>query len=588
MVARQSLYQVQLEGVSDPGRTRPHNEDYWGATADALAFAVADGVGGRRNGDVASRTAVETFLAAIERGGADPESLIRSAVAEANAALTWSMPTQGSMGDMSTTLVGALIQGDQLYVANVGDSRAYLLRGNQMQQITRDHTLSAEEAAARSPELEAISRRYSHVITRSLGKGSSAEPDVHNVTLLPGDRILLCTDGLSRQVDDETIRRLASRGPIRKAVQDLVDRANAAGGKDNVTVVLAEVELAPSGRTEPMPAVGAAGSARTGTAADPGATVRLPTSPSAAGTAGGARSSVGTPPPPTTGTGQRGVPSGTSAAAYFTQRPNARGLRLNPALIGGIVGAIVLLCVMFGVGFAAGRLTAPNTGASPVSTGQPASTVVPGPAGQPTGVPQTPVVAASPGAGATPGAATGVTPTSGLRTDFRGTAGGFERQSGEQEATADGYIMRAPAGGVTWALLPNQTYRDFTAEIECRLNRPTDDGTCGFVFHATADSSNWYKVAINPKTQQMVVNSLVRDVRKDLFTRAGITAIQTGTNPNTIRVVASGSTFTFSVNGTEVTTVSDDTFSSGLVGLIANGLNAPVEVRFTRFELTPR
>src|SRR2546430_15869560 len=103
---------IHLEGLSDVGKLRPNNEDYWGATPDSLIFAIADGVGGRRNGDIASRTAVETFLAAVGRGGGDPDSPLRAAVAGANAALTSSMPSPPGRRRMAPPPPGARVHGD--------------------------------------------------------------------------------------------------------------------------------------------------------------------------------------------------------------------------------------------------------------------------------------------------------------------------------------------------------------------------------------------------------------------------------------------------------------------------------------------
>jgi protein phosphatase len=527
---------IHLEGLSDVGKLRPNNEDYWGASPDSLTFAVADGVGGRRNGDIASRTAVETFLAAVGRGGGDPDSLLRAAVAEANAALTWSMPSQPGSGDMSTTLLGAIVKGDQLYLANVGDSRAYLLRGGTLQQLTRDHSWASEdEEMARGDPNSSLNRRFASVITRALGKGATSEPDIYTVALSPGDRVILATDGLTRQVDDDTIKRLAARGSTRKAIQDLIDRANAAGGKDNVTVVIAEID-SEAARTQTMPATGA---------------------PVGAGAA--------TP----------GRPGG---SLYPRSTLSTRGpLPPNVLLAGAGVLGLVLLCLAFGAGVLFGRST--GGGGQPATVAQPAATAGAQPT-RPPGTPATTGTAAAPAAAGTP------TSTAGIKTEFPNTTGGFEPREGDQEATPDGYTMRATAGA-TWAFLANQTPADFTVETDCKQTKAVDEATCGLVFRAQ-DDANWYKVAVDAQAQRVIVNSLIKGARKDLVNRANVAAVNKGTGTNTIKVVASGTSFAISVNGQEIETVRDETFSKGQIGLIANGGAVPAELRFTRFELTSK
>lgn len=530
MQTSRPLLSVHLEGVSDAGRLRPNNEDYWGASPDSKAFAVADGVGGRRNGDVASRTAVETFLSAVVRGGAEPESLLRAAVAEANAALTWSAPPQPGGGDMATTLVGALIQGEQLFVANVGDSRAYLVRAGQLQQLTRDHSSAQDEEEARIDPSDPRAQRYASVITRALGKGAPSEPDLFTVALAPGDRVILCSDGLTRQVEDDQIRRLASRGSARKAVQDLVERANTAGGKDNVTVVIAEIEGVPDG-TGPTPPASASVLAASG---------RTP---------------------------YAGSPYGRASNALRGPLSDNRALML--AIGGGVLG----LCLIFLFGFAIGRATAPAT-----------TPVVQAP--QPTAVATTRPGAAAPPAGSvTPAAPATAVVAGGIHSDFKNTGAGLEAREGEQAASADGYGLKA-TGGASWAFFANQSFADFTAELECRLTKAVDGGACGLLFRVQ-DDSNWYKVSIEPQTQKVVFNSLVKGTRNDFFGMV-FPAVNKGTAANRIKVVATGTTITVLVNDQEVKTVKDETFSKGQAGVIANGGDAQAEVLVSKFDLTPK
>ncbi len=233
-------------GQTDRGRCRPGNEDsIWVGTRPPL-FMVADGMGGHAAGEVASRMAVETIgrrLQQSAREGAEPLRLLQEAVLAANGALCAAAEGNPAWQGMGTTLAAIFPFGSHLAVAHVGDSRVYRLRGRQIEQLTEDHTVVAEQVrlGLLSSE-EAAHASHQHLITRALGQGPDLEVSVQQIELRDGDRYLLCSDGLSSLVPDEIIAGVIHSLPQpRAACRALVDLANQRGGTDNISVVLVEV-----------------------------------------------------------------------------------------------------------------------------------------------------------------------------------------------------------------------------------------------------------------------------------------------------------------------------------------------------------
>lgn len=233
-------------GRSDKGRIRPHNEDAHLVEPGHGLFAVADGMGGHAAGEVASRLAIEAvrdMLSTGADGGGDEgvDALLRRAIQEANRRIAETIRNKPEYYGMGTTLVIGLVEQDRLWIAHVGDSRAYLLRDGSMKLLTSDHSLVNElvRLGILSREKAASDPRR-NVVTRALGSGASVVPDVSQEVLLPGDVLLLCSDGLNTMVPDPAIESaLASGGQDLEATSAaLVDAANEAGGEDNVTVVL--------------------------------------------------------------------------------------------------------------------------------------------------------------------------------------------------------------------------------------------------------------------------------------------------------------------------------------------------------------
>jgi protein phosphatase len=239
--------------MTDMGRMRKNNEDRY-LIAGRLA-AVADGMGGHRAGEVASAIAMEE-LAVLEHAGpwptpAEAGEALRAVFLAANRRIRETAAKDSEFEGMGTTLVALLEDGDSVHLANVGDSRAYLLRNGELSQVTVDHTLVQElidEGRLRPDEAERHPQRS--IITRALGVESDVEVDLFTYKLLAGDRLLLCSDGLSGVVDEQRIRNVLLRVPEpQRTAEKLVTMANEGGGPDNITVVVLDTSdrLRPAG-----------------------------------------------------------------------------------------------------------------------------------------------------------------------------------------------------------------------------------------------------------------------------------------------------------------------------------------------------
>lgn len=235
---------VTAHGRSDVGRVRRGNED--ALLLGSTVFAVADGMGGHRGGEVASATALEPLAALDGRRFDDADAALAAltdAVVRANAAVAQRSHAEPDLEGMGTTLTAVLVYGRDAHLVHVGDSRAYLARGGTLVQLTDDHTLVQTLLdQGRITADQVATHPHRSVITRAVGVGEDVEVDGMRLTLRDGDRIVLCSDGLSGVVDDATIARTVAEHPPEDAVGLLVDAANAAGGPDNVTVVLLAVD----------------------------------------------------------------------------------------------------------------------------------------------------------------------------------------------------------------------------------------------------------------------------------------------------------------------------------------------------------
>ncbi len=242
--------------LSDKGLVRAANEDFYLARNEDGLFLVADGMGGLSRGGLASRIAVNaaeyfirksrkddiTWPITIEPRYSMEENRLLAAFSLAN----WSVYNEflkgGQKTAMGTTLVGLLTDGERVVVANVGDSRAYLIRANAIRQITQDHSLVMEEVRRGAmTAAQARSHPQKHVINRALGLSEIVKSDVYSMETRKGDLFLLCSDGLSDMLEDEDILRLADSHAdksLGELGQALIQGAISRGGRDNVTVVL--------------------------------------------------------------------------------------------------------------------------------------------------------------------------------------------------------------------------------------------------------------------------------------------------------------------------------------------------------------
>ena len=236
--------------ATDKGRERITNEDYILCNAAEDLFAVADGVGGHKAGELASRMAVEYIEAFARknpiRAVKDEKTLMAyfaSCLEGVNQVILRQAAGDGRNSGMATTVVLVHLKGESAYVVNVGDSRAYLLREENLMQITEDHTYVNELLKKGSiTKAEAMNHPERNMITRALGSEEKLMPDYYSFPVYAGDRILLCSDGLYNEVEDDEIRDLSDKtGTVEEFVHELVRRANQHGGRDNISVVCVEI-----------------------------------------------------------------------------------------------------------------------------------------------------------------------------------------------------------------------------------------------------------------------------------------------------------------------------------------------------------
>lgn len=222
------------------GNVREHNED--SLTVLPPLFAVADGMGGHEAGEIASEITINT-LNDLAPQSADAEALARAVVA-ANLNVI-KAPSQGvGREGMGTTLTAAILEKERLIIAQVGDSRAYLLHNGSLQQLTRDHSLMADMIeAGQLTEAEARVHPNRSVITRAIGSDPHMQPDLYELNVETGDRLLLCSDGICGMIEDHEIASIMCQAPSAQSCADqLVEAALAAGGFDNATAVVVDVE----------------------------------------------------------------------------------------------------------------------------------------------------------------------------------------------------------------------------------------------------------------------------------------------------------------------------------------------------------
>ena len=249
---------VKSYAMTDVGLRRSHNEDSYIANDELQIYLVADGMGGHLAGEVASQTAartIEDFVRRIEndhemtwpfrpRDSLSPtENTLLSAIRLANQMICRMANEKPEMSGMGTTIAGVRIDDGNASIFNVGDSRVYRVRSGEIAQLTTDHSWVNEQLQRQMiTEEEARTHRWKNVITRALGNKTNIEVDLQTTTMENGDILVICTDGLSSLVSDQVILETltAQPGDLEQAAKDLVAQANAAGGHDNITVILVQ------------------------------------------------------------------------------------------------------------------------------------------------------------------------------------------------------------------------------------------------------------------------------------------------------------------------------------------------------------
>ncbi len=239
---------MKTASLSDTGRRRQLNQDVVYSSELPVGnlpnlFMIADGMGGHKAGDYASRYAVDTICREAEASGdVNTELILQNAISKANADIFTLSEENKDLEGMGTTIVAATIYGKKMKVGNVGDSRLYIINGKEIRQITTDHSLVEEMIRAGS--LDRASARIhpnKNIITRAVGVTDTVTVDFFDVELETGDTVLLCSDGLSNMLEDEEIRMIinAQRDIMEKA-EALVRAANQNGGRDNISLILIE------------------------------------------------------------------------------------------------------------------------------------------------------------------------------------------------------------------------------------------------------------------------------------------------------------------------------------------------------------
>ncbi len=237
--------QPEAVALTSTGRVRNHNEDAFGYLADRGIFIVCDGMGGAAGGEVASRLATDIVLEHIAQApaSASPRDLLHGAVLRANRAVHDRAESDPALCGMGTTLVALLLTPPHALIAHAGDSRCYLFRQGRLSRQTHDHSLVDEQIRLGTlTREEAEHSPFRSVITRAVGTQPTVTPELLQIALQPDDLFLLCSDGLTREVDEDSIAAILAAGAnLDRAAHTLIEAANENGGRDNITCLLIRI-----------------------------------------------------------------------------------------------------------------------------------------------------------------------------------------------------------------------------------------------------------------------------------------------------------------------------------------------------------
>jgi len=232
-----------VHGKTDKGLVRKENEDAFCIEKDLGLLAIADGMGGHASGEVASKMAIEILRESLKKEGELLPERLNSGVKLANKMIYEASRSQSQLNGMGTTLTAVQLDGNRLSIAHVGDSRAYLIRGGVIEQLTDDHTIVSEQVARGMITREEAARSdMRNILSKALGIAPEVDVDMEELTVSEGDQLVLCSDGLSELIsDDEILSEVQSSKRPEIVCDELVDLANQRGGEDNITVIVAHL-----------------------------------------------------------------------------------------------------------------------------------------------------------------------------------------------------------------------------------------------------------------------------------------------------------------------------------------------------------
>ncbi|MEN9245945.1 MAG: Stp1/IreP family PP2C-type Ser/Thr phosphatase [Thermostichales cyanobacterium SRBZ-1_bins_19] len=238
---------MKFVGMTDPGKVRSNNQDNFYCDERGRFAIVADGMGGHAAGAMASQEAVEASKNKILGGWSQTPAakLLDDAVAAANQAILDDQRRHADRADMGTTVVVLLLDREgECWSAHIGDSRLYVFRQQKLIQLTQDHTLVARSVRMGEMTLEqSRTHPWRHILERCLGRPDTGSPAIQHIALQPGDRILMCSDGLTEELEDQEIERYCAQGSLMELPQQLIEAAKNNGGRDNITVVIGDYQV---------------------------------------------------------------------------------------------------------------------------------------------------------------------------------------------------------------------------------------------------------------------------------------------------------------------------------------------------------
>lgn len=249
--ARSPNMKRQFAGATDTGCIRSANQDSYYIDPDGRFFVVADGMGGHAGGEVASKIAVDTIRDCLEsmwEEDVDPQRLMEDAIFKANQAIMVDQSANPVRSDMGTTIVLLIFREEQPWFCHIGDSRLYKLHGAKLEQISDDHTWIARAIQTGVVNAdEAKSHPWRHMLLQCLGREDVKSISAKEIEWQPGDRFLICSDGLTEELSDDRIaHHLKSIRNCQQSAQALIESAKQRGGRDNITVIIVTNELNPS------------------------------------------------------------------------------------------------------------------------------------------------------------------------------------------------------------------------------------------------------------------------------------------------------------------------------------------------------